>query len=54
MSDPHCSKCCPVPPPKPPEPVVWPWGVFLWLVAAAAVMVGGWGLVVYGLGSLWP
>ncbi|MEU0845819.1 hypothetical protein ABZ370_41100 [Streptomyces sp. NPDC005962] len=49
--DPHCSKCCPVKPPEPPDPVVWPWGVFLWLAVAAVVMVGGWGLIMWAFGA---
>ncbi|MGY5127317.1 hypothetical protein [Streptomyces nigrescens] len=31
MPDVHCSKCCPVEPPKPEAPAPWPVGALLWL-----------------------
>lgn len=31
MPDAHCSKCCPVEPPKPEVPGPWPLGALLWL-----------------------
>ncbi|MGY0062806.1 hypothetical protein ACWY4P_40775 [Streptomyces sp. LZ34] len=49
--DPHCSKCCPVEPPKKPEPWSPPFGVYVWLAAVAVVMVGGWALIMWGLGG---
>lgn len=54
MSDPHCSKCCPVKPPPPAAPVVWPSGMYLWLGVIIIVVVGGWALLMWGLASLSP
>ncbi|WAP60329.1 hypothetical protein [Streptomyces sp. S465] len=51
--DPHCSKCCPVEQPEPPEPWSPPSVVYLWLAIVAVVMVGGWGLIVWGLAGGW-
>ncbi|MGW7696084.1 hypothetical protein ACWGMA_46015 [Streptomyces asiaticus] len=49
--DPHCSKCCPVEPPKKPEPWSPPLAVFLWLAIIGTVVVGGWALIMWGLGA---
>ncbi|MFE9003135.1 hypothetical protein ACFYOY_13480 [Streptomyces sp. NPDC007875] len=49
--DPHCSKCCPVEPPKKPEPWSPPLAVFVWLAMASVVVVGGWALIMWGLGA---
>ncbi|MFJ4637556.1 hypothetical protein ACIP69_18270 [Streptomyces hygroscopicus] len=49
--DPHCSKCCPVEPPKADEPWSPPLGVFVWLSMAGVVVVGGWALIMWGLGG---
>lgn len=47
MTDPHCSKCCPIKPPKPPTPWVPHLGVYLWLASLAAITVAGWWTVVW-------
>ncbi|WP_275558546.1 hypothetical protein [Streptomyces sp. 5-6(2022)] len=49
--DPHCSKCCPVKPPKPDEPWSPPPAVYLWLAIIGTLMVGGWALIMWGLGG---
>jgi hypothetical protein len=49
--DPHCSKCCPVEPPEASEPWSPPWAVYLWLLIIVTVVVGGWGLIIWGLGA---
>ncbi|MFF6847092.1 hypothetical protein [Streptomyces antimycoticus] len=49
--DPHCSKCCPVEPPKPAEPWSPPLAVFVWLAMFGVVVVGGWALIMWGLGA---
>ncbi|MEK8169875.1 hypothetical protein NKH77_08900 [Streptomyces sp. M19] len=52
MVQPHCSKCCPVKPPPPPERWVWPFGVYFWLITGCLALVGAWWLVLWILHSL--
>jgi hypothetical protein len=53
MADPHCSKCCPVKPPAPPEPFVAPFGMYLWGAVGIAGVVGAWWAVAWLGSSLW-
>ncbi|MFJ6608192.1 hypothetical protein [Streptomyces lydicus] len=51
MPDTHCSKCCPVKPPKPEAPVPWPIGALLWLGTLLAIVGGGYLLVMWAVSS---
>ncbi|MFG3259405.1 hypothetical protein [Streptomyces sp. NPDC048172] len=50
--EPHCSKCCPVKPPKaePPGPV--PGGALAWLALIVVVFAGGYAGLLYGAALL--
>ncbi|MER6999390.1 hypothetical protein [Streptomyces sp. NPDC000410] len=50
MSDPHCSKCCPVEPETPAAPEPLPPAAVAAVLLMALVVVGGW-LVVIWMGT---
>ncbi|MEU9485885.1 hypothetical protein AB0D83_19855 [Streptomyces decoyicus] len=51
MPDDHCSKCCPVKPPKPEAPAPWPLGALLWLGIILGVGGGAYLLVMWVVSS---
>ncbi|MGW2559508.1 hypothetical protein ACWCXB_09725 [Streptomyces sp. NPDC001514] len=54
MSDPHCSKCCPVEPEAPAEPEPLPPAAIMTALVGAVVVVGGWLGVIWMGTSLFP
>lgn len=52
MADTHCSKCCPITPPKPEVQAPWPLGALLWLAILGAVGAGLYALVMWAASSL--
>ncbi|MFE7774918.1 hypothetical protein ACFU5O_13625 [Streptomyces sp. NPDC057445] len=54
MSDPHCSKCCPVKPAAPAVPEPLPPGALLAVLVVALVIGGGWLAVVWAGATLFP
>lgn len=52
MPDAHCSKCCPVTPPKVEVPGPWPLGAPLWLSAILVVGGGAYLLVMWAVSSV--
>ncbi|WP_351235022.1 hypothetical protein [Streptomyces sp. NPDC002133] len=54
MSDPHCSKCCPVEPEAPAAPETLSTGAIVAGLVMAMVVVGGWLAVIWMGTSLFP
>ncbi|WP_338674791.1 hypothetical protein V1460_18730 [Streptomyces sp. SCSIO 30461] len=54
MSEPHCSKCCPVQPPAPATPEPLPSGAVVGALLVALAIVGGWLAVVWAGATLFP
>ncbi|WP_223734352.1 hypothetical protein [Streptomyces purpurogeneiscleroticus] len=52
LAPPHCSKCCPVVPPKPVVPPRLPGSVWVGFILCAAALIGGWALVMWLFSSL--
>ncbi|MFI0156192.1 hypothetical protein [Streptomyces lydicus] len=52
MPDTHCSKCCPVEPPKAETPVPWPVGALLALAIVGGAIAGLYALVMWAASSL--
>ncbi|MER7394265.1 hypothetical protein ABT381_01940 [Streptomyces sp. NPDC000151] len=49
---PHCSKCCPVVPPKPVLPERLPPSAWVAFLLGAAALIGSWALVLWVFSSL--
>ncbi|MGW7516238.1 hypothetical protein ACWGJ2_11660 [Streptomyces sp. NPDC054796] len=47
MAEPHCSKCCPVKPPKPDAPEPIPSQAAAWLLLIVVLVLGGYAGLMY-------
>ncbi|MFI8998789.1 hypothetical protein [Streptomyces sp. NPDC053542] len=52
LAPPHCSKCCPVVPPRPVIPPRLPPSVWVGFILVAAAVIGGWALMMWLFSSL--